>query len=164
MATPSSTSDDSASQERRSMRIVAAALCLYVLGFLLFVPRDLSIADETAYVGQAVAFAHGQALVATKDPLTGKMTRDVPVMGYPIGTSLMQVPFVWLGGWRAAPLASVLSLVVMVWMLARWLARAGRSPLYALIALGYFPSLVLGRTGMSDLPSALVATIGLYLF
>jgi hypothetical protein len=146
------------------MRIVAAALCLYVLGFLLFVPRDLSIADETAYVGQAVAFAHGQALVATKDPLTGKMTRDVPVMGYPIGTSLMQVPFVWLGGWRAAPLASVLSLVVMVWMLARWLARAGRSPLYALIALGYFPSLVLGRTGMSDLPSALVATIGLYLF
>jgi hypothetical protein len=149
---------------RRSLWIVAAAVGLYCLGFLVYFPRALIVADEIAYVGQAVEFARGRARVPVKDPLTGEMTHRVPMTGYPVGTSLLQVPFVWMGGWRAAPLASVLSLVVLVGILARWLQQAGKSPLYALLALGYLPMLVLGRSGMSDVPSGLAATIGLYLF
>ena len=46
--------------------------------------------------------------VRTVNPLTGVETRG-PVARYPVGTPLLQTPFVYVGGWRAAPWARVLN-------------------------------------------------------
>jgi hypothetical protein len=82
----------------------------------------------------------------------------------PAGTPLLLVPLVLAGGWRAAFLLPLLCVIGSTLVLARWLHEEGRSPLFALLLLGYLPVLVLGRVAMSDLPSALVGTLGLWMF
>ena len=82
----------------------------------------------------------------------------------PPGTSLLQAPFVAIGGWRTAPLASVLALVAMVLLLRVWLETAGRPQIFALVPLMYPPTVVFGRLGMSDVPSGAIVTLGLLCF
>ena len=148
---------------RTARGILATGLLLYAAGFLAFSPRVVSVRDEVAYIRQAAAFAAGEATVVEKEALSGQ-TRRVPASTYPPGTSALQAPFVSLGGWRWAALASLLCLAVTVLLLAGWLRREGRSPLFALLVLGYPPALALSRLAMSDLPSAAVVTLGLSLF
>lgn len=143
--------------------IVLACLLIYLGGFLAFYPRAVIVADEGLYIGQARAFAQGRLKVPVADVLTGQETLVSP-SEYPAGTSLLQAPFVFLGGWRSAALASLLSLIATILLLARWLREEGRSPLFALLVLAYPPVLVLGRVAMSDLPSAAIVTLGLWLF
>jgi hypothetical protein len=135
----------------------------YWLGLALFPPVALGINDEVFYVHQAEAFARGRTAETVRDPLSGQPRRVAP-RTYPVGTSLLQAPFVRLGGWRAAPLASAGALTVAVLVLARWIALGGGEPLAALLFLGFPPTLVLGRTAMSDVPGALVVTLGLWFF
>jgi 4-amino-4-deoxy-L-arabinose transferase-like glycosyltransferase len=153
----------SALPARAQSGILVAALVAYWIGFALFPPATLGINDEVFYVHQAEAFAHGRVADSVVDPLTGRTRRAVPST-YPVGTSLLQAPFVRLGGWRAAPVASALALTAAVIALARWIALAGGPPLAALLFLGFPPTLVLGRTAMSDVPGALIVTLGLWLF
>jgi 4-amino-4-deoxy-L-arabinose transferase-like glycosyltransferase len=143
--------------------IVVAALASYWLGFALFPPAALGINDEVFYVHQAQAFAQGRVAETLPDPLTGQPRRVVPST-YPVGTSLLQAPFVRLGGWRAAPVASALALTAAVLLLARWIALGGGAPLAALLFLGFPPTLVLGRTAMSDVPGALIVILAFWLF
>lgn len=143
--------------------IVAAALVAYWLGFVIFPPSALGINDEVFYVHQAQAFAQGRLADSVEDPISGKPRRILPST-YPVGTSLLQAPFVRVGGWRAAPLVSALSLTAAVLVLVRWIDLAGGPPLAALLFLGFPPTLVLGRTAMSDVPGALVVTLGLWQF
>ncbi|MGN6393661.1 MAG: hypothetical protein ACTHM9_15645, partial [Gemmatimonadales bacterium] len=143
--------------------IVAVALVCYRLGFAMFPPSALGINDEVFYVHQAQAFAEGQIADSIDDPISGKPRRILPST-YPVGTSLLQAPFVRVGGWRAAPLVSALSLTAAVLALVRWIDLAGGPPLAALLFFGFLPTLVLGRTAMSDVPGALVVTLGLWLF
>ena len=76
----------------------------------------------------------------------------------------MLAPFVALFGWRGAYLVPALALVAATLCTALWLREAGRSPLFALMVLGYLPSLVLGRVAQSDVPSTALAALGLWLF
>ena len=142
--------------------IVVVALASYWLGFALFPPAALGINDEVFYVHQAAAFARGAVADTVLDPLTGQPRRVLPST-YPVGTSLLQAPFVRLGGWRAAPVVSVLALTATVLLLTRWIGFAGGPPLAALLFLGFPPTLVLGRTAMSDVPGAFIVTLGLWL-
>jgi 4-amino-4-deoxy-L-arabinose transferase-like glycosyltransferase len=153
----------SAVSARSQLGIIVAALVAYWLGFALYPPAVLGINDEVFYVHQAEAFARGRVAEWLPDHLTGQLRRVVPST-YPVGTSLLQAPFVRLGGWRAAPVASALALTAAVLVLARWIALSGGPPLAALLFLGFPPTLVLGRTAMSDVPGALVVTLGLWLF
>ncbi|HTC87429.1 MAG TPA: hypothetical protein VK686_03970 [Bryobacteraceae bacterium] len=145
------------------MRIVWGALFLFVLGFLCFYPRGLTNSDEVAYVRQAVSLAAGSATVDAVDPFTGQHLRVHP-SDYPAGTSVLMTPFVWLFGWRGAFLLGLLALLGCTLFTARWIADSGGSPLFALAVLGYVPAMVMARTGMSDLPSALLVAAGLWLF
>ncbi len=142
---------------------VFLALLLYVVSFVVFLPRVLSVADEACYVRQAQALAEGRTTVESRDPLTGERVRVLPST-YPAGTSMLQVPFVWWAGWRGAAAASVLSLVITVLVLVRWLEGEEKSPLFALLVLGFVPALVMGRIAMSDVPSMAVATLAFFLF
>jgi hypothetical protein len=144
-------------------RIVYAALAVYAAAFALWWPNALLVSDEASYVGQAVLFAEGHATTVRWETDTETFSRGA-VSTYPAGTSLLQTPFVFLGGWRAAPLASLFALLGTVLLLVLWLERAGRAPIFALLILLFPPAAVLGRVGMSDVPSALVVTAGWVLF
>lgn len=138
-------------------------LAMYLAGFAMFPPDAIVISDEVLYVSQAVVLASGHRTTAVIDPLTGGERFELP-SNYPVGTSLLQAPFVYVGGWRAAVWLSVASLVLTTLLLGKWLADAGRSTWFALMFLAYGPTLVLGRVAMSDVPSAAIVTLGLWLF
>ncbi len=145
------------------MWIVWAVVLLNAAGFVCFYPQGLTNFDEVSYVRQAVSLAAGSATVDAVDPFTGQHQRVRP-SDYPSGTSLLMVPFVWLAGWRGAFVLGLLALSGCTLFTARWIADSGGSPLYALTVLGYVPAMVMARTGMSDLPSACLVAIGLWLF
>jgi len=142
---------------------IVLALAAYVLAFSLFYPSVLTVSDEAAYVEQASAFASGRTTVSMFDAAT---MRDVPVLpsSYPPGTSLFLAPFMACFGWRGAFLLGLLSVCFTVLLTAHWLVREGRDPRFALLFLTYPAVLVMSRCGMSDVPSAALVTLGLYLF
>ena len=145
------------------MRIVWAVLLLYAAGFLCFYPRALTNFDEVSYVRQAVSFAHGQRHGGRRRSVYRPASKSASqrLSGRHLG---VDVPFVWLAGWRGTFLLGLLRSRP-----ARCSRRAGSpirevSPLYALAVLGYLPAMVMARTGMSDLPSACLVAAGLWLF
>src|SRR5262249_19185131 len=110
-----------------------------------------------------VAFAHGQATVPVRDAKTWTIHRPVPSI-YPQGTSLLQTPFVAIGGWRAAPWVSVLGLAAMVFLTGLVLRQYGCSSIDASLIVLYLPTAVLGRSGMCDVPSGAIIALGWWLF
>ena len=135
--------------DRRPYLCLVAILATYVSGYALFPAGAFTSSDESAYVEQAVVFANGS--LASVSP-------------YPPGTSLLQSPFVAIAGWRAAPWLSLLALGATVLLMARWLRDAGYHPGFALLFLAYAPTLVMARVGTSEVPSAAMVTLGLWLF
>lgn len=144
-------------------RIVLACTAAYALSFALFYPNVATNVDEAEYIRQAQSIVDGRHAIEVEDPFTGEVEARPPTT-YPLGVALTASPFVWLCGWRGAFLVPLVGLLAVVLLTARWLADEGRSPLYALIVLGFVPTLVLGRVVMSDVPSAGVAALGLWLF
>jgi 4-amino-4-deoxy-L-arabinose transferase-like glycosyltransferase len=136
-------------------RHVVIVVIVYALGFVAFWPRGIVVIDECDYINAAKTFADGKTTQAATDALSGTTTRVLP-SSYPPGTSALAAPLVGLFGVRAAPLVSLFSFCVLGLLLARWLALEGRSPIFALLFLGYLPAVALGRVAMSDVPSALV--------
>ena len=134
---------------RRSRQYLIAILLIYAVGYLLFPPAVFVSSDESLYVEQAAVFANRSLAV---------------VSPYPPGTSLLQSPLVAIAGWRAAAWVSLLAAAVTVLLLARWLRDAGYHPAFALLFLAYAPTLVMARLGTSEVPSAAVVTLGLWLY
>lgn len=137
---------------------MTAVLLAYAVGFALYWPGPILISDEAAYVGAAFAFAHGRTTVERRDGRTGEVRRELP-SHYQPGTSALQAPLVAALGVRGAPLLSALCYLLTGLALVAWLQREGRSPLFALLFLGFLPALVLGRASTSDLPSVLVVLL-----
>ncbi|HJQ21043.1 MAG TPA: hypothetical protein VJ867_11900 [Gemmatimonadaceae bacterium] len=145
-----------------SMRWVYAALGVFVAGFALLPPRAFLVVDEERYASQAVAFAHG-GLAVDGAGVVFPATHLRTISDYPPGTALLQTPFVWAGGWRAAALLSVVALVVMTLATARMLRDEGRSPAFALCIPGFFGAAFFGRIAMSDVPSGAIVAVALWL-
>lgn len=142
---------------------VLAALGIYLLVFAVYYPVAPTNTDEASYIQQARMLLEARTSVLRIEPLSGE-TAVVSAARYPLGTALSLAPFVWLAGWRAAFIVPCLSLVLGVLLTARWLHEAGRSPIFALLVLGFPPALVLGRVAMSDAPSLALVALGLWLF
>jgi 4-amino-4-deoxy-L-arabinose transferase-like glycosyltransferase len=138
-------------------------LLFYVFCFFLFYPRAITNDDEAAYLDQARLFAAGRATLPKLNPLTEKLE---PYRSdfYPPGTALVMAPLIAIAGWRGAFLVPFLSVIVAVLVTARWLRDEGRSPIFALLLLGFPATLVMGRMCMSDVPSMAVISLGLWLF
>ena len=151
------------SEPRQAWRLLLALLAVYALFFALFYPAAITNDDEAAFIRQAEMLADGKLVVSVIDPLTDGQV-DWRPGGYAPGTSLLAAPFVWLAGWRGSFLVPCLSLLAAVLLTARWLHDEDRSPLFALLVLGFPPALVMGRVVMTDVPSAAVAALGLWLF
>jgi hypothetical protein len=137
-------------------------LAAYAFGFAQYPPRAFLVADESHYVAQAAVFAAGNRWGTVTDPLSGTAHSE-PLSTYPVGTSLLQAPFVWLSGPFGAAWLSVFSLIITMAVLVVWL-RAARLPEWpAVLFLAFAPTLVLGRLAMSDVPSAAAVTLGWWL-
>lgn len=144
-------------------RGVVLVLGLYVIGFFVFPPSALLITDEAAYVGQATLFSRGDTTHEVRHVLQGTSGREV-LSAYPVGTSLLQAPFVRLGGWRWAVAVSLLSMIGTVMVSLVWLRELGRPPIFALLPLLYIGTLVQGRIAMSDAVTALVSLLAFWQF
>lgn len=149
--------------DRRAWRVLLVACLLYVVGFLAFYPTAITNDDESMYVRQTLLVLEGTSVIPKVNPLTGAIAYYRPST-YPYGTALSMAPAVALFGWRGAYLVPCLALVGGVLLLGRWLEQEGRSPLFALLMLGYAPALVMGRVAMSDVPSLFFVTLGLWFF
>jgi hypothetical protein len=136
---------------------------VYALGLVLFPQRLALISDEAQYLRQAMVYAEGETRVGIRDPKSGMISKVLP-SPYPPGTALLEAPFVRLGGWRAAPWASTVSLGAMLWLTATHLRRSGYSTWYAALNLLYLPAAVLGRSAMSDVPSGAVIALSWWFF
>lgn len=145
-----------------SHRWVYAALLAFGVGFAAFRPRAFLVVDEERYVSQAVAFAKGKTSVPGAGILYPPTGQTV-ISNYPPGTSLLQVPFVWLGGWKAAALLSVASLIGATLLTMRLLRDAGLPATFALVVPGFLGASFFGRLGMSDLPATALVAGSLYL-
>ncbi len=144
-------------------RLIAAILLLYALGFALWYPSVVTNTDESNYLLQTRLLLEGRTAVEKVDPFTGEIFEFLE-RPYPNGLPLLMAPFVWAGGVGAAYWVPLLSVVAAVLMLGRWLQEQGHSPLFALLALGFAPTLVMGRVAMSDTPSLALVALGTWLF
>jgi 4-amino-4-deoxy-L-arabinose transferase-like glycosyltransferase len=149
---------------RLGAAILATALALYGIGFAAFPPRAITNDDEGRYLEQTNAWLElGSVKVQKEDPLTGARQEIMPG-DYPMGMVVLMAPFVsWLG-WRGVFLPSFVSLLVAVLVTARWLRDERRSPLFALLLLGFPALLVTGRMAISDATRTAAAALGLWLF
>jgi hypothetical protein len=137
-------------------------LLAYIAGFLLFPPRVLLINDEERYVTQALAFSQG-ALTVPGASLVVSGTDGRIASDFPPGTSLLQTPFVAIGGWRAAAALSVAGLVFLCFLTRALLREYGLAPEFALLVPAFFASLFFGRIAMSDVPAAAAVALSLWL-
>jgi 4-amino-4-deoxy-L-arabinose transferase-like glycosyltransferase len=142
-------------------RWIYAALTAYVLGFAIFPPRTLLVIDESSYVAQAVAFAHGALTLQNAAPLYPPDSLRA-ASNYPPGTALLQAPFVAVGSWRAAAVASVLALIIATLVTMRWLRDQDKNPAYAMLVPAFGGALFFGRIAMSDVPSAAWIALALW--
>jgi hypothetical protein len=105
--------------------------------------------DETGYLYQAQMMLRGTFTWTKVDAITGTTLSEPPTT-YPPGTALRMAPWIALFGWRGGFAVSALSLVLAILVTARWLRDENRSALFALVILGFAPSMVMGRLAMSD--------------
>jgi hypothetical protein len=152
----------SAGPDRR-LTIVVAGVLIYLVGLLCFFPDVITQHDEARYLEMAYGFANGAPCLDHVDPLSGEVS-CTPGSRFLPGTAALMAPPVALFGWRGAYLVPALAVAVATLCTALWLREAGRSPLFALMVLGYLPTLVLGRVAQSDVPSTALAALGLWLF
>lgn len=148
---------------RLAWALLGLVLLLYALSFAAFYPQVITATDEAIYIDQAQLLARGATSVSIVDPLTGEEQRMV-LSHYPVGTALLMVPFVWLAGWQGTFAAPLLFTICGVLLTAGWIQQEGQSPIFALLVFGFPASMVLGRVPMSEPPSLLVVSLGLWLF
>jgi len=155
--------DGGAGDVRLARRVVVALLLIYVAAFFLYYPNAVTNTDEAEYLRGAELALEGRATVDQIDPFTGEMKRDWP-SEYPLGTSLSMAPFIALAGVRGAYIVPLIGLLAGVMFTARWLQAAGRSPIFALLVVGFPATLVMARVAMSDTPSLGLVAAGLFVF
>lgn len=146
-----------------SRRLPLLIVLVYLLGVWWFPPQALQISDEVEYFEQALAFSQGQTQLTTIDAVTGQAARYRP-SDYPPGTSLLLAIFIFLFGHGGAFAVPILCLLGSYLLLDRLLRQLSAAPVFALLVFLYPPSAILARHLMSDLPSLLVVSAGVFCF
>ena len=137
---------------------------LYVATFFVLYPEDVTVTDEAAYVRQAMMLLRFNEPVQVTHPFTYETIELAPKIRFPLGTAVILAPFLLAGGLAAVFLLPLLSTLLATGLTARWIAEENRSPLFALLLLGFPPALVMSRVAMSDAPSVALIAAGLFSF
>lgn len=149
---------------RLAWLLVALCIALYTIGYAAFYPSGATTDDEDLYIEQTLLWLEtGSFRVEKLDPLSGQSASFV-AGDYPFGMTALMAPFTAAFGRNGAFLASFLCFVFAVLMTARWLHDERRSPLFALILIGFPAASVAGRLALSDTARTLAAALGLWLF
>ena len=161
------------------MRTAAILLVLVALaaGYSYGVGRRvvLTTGDDFAYASAAIDLAEGTSLVHHYES-RALATRYIPIDGrpgayaskYPLGLSLLLVPFYLVGGfaamWALGPVTGVLS-VVATYDVAWQLARRRDVALVAAALVATVPAVVMrAGTLMSDLPAMTLVTAAIAIY
>lgn len=151
-------------ETRAATLVVSTLIAVHAFAFFAFHPSGVTVADEGTYLRQAQLILSGSTSIERVDPFSGEVRDFHPVSRYPLGTAILLLPFVAIGGREAASLLGLLCTLAGVGVTARWLYEQGRSPLWCLLVLLYPPTIVLSRVAMSEAPSLLVVALGLWLY
>jgi hypothetical protein len=145
-------------------RILLALIAIHAFGFVSFYPDVVTVSDETSYVLQTRLLAEGTNEEIVSDPFTGGFIRTGRLTHYPLGTALLALPFFWVGGWKFVFWMPFIASLLALWATTNWLKAEGRAPLFAAILLAYPQTIVFSRLCMSELPSLLIVSLGLFFF
>jgi len=151
-------------------RLAFALFSLALLSLWVFLPQTtLSVRDEANYLGVAQFFLSEEGLDVTQSAvendglvpwITRKHGRAIPQ--HPLGLSFLVLPFLALGGWKAAFVFSTLTFLVGGWFFLRLLEREGVPVHYGVLYFVFPPFLLYTRTFMADVPSMVLALIAVY--
>ncbi len=134
------------------------ALLAAIAIFGCFYPNHFLIADETAYFDQAMAWSAGARTIQHCPPCPGTCTTTLPG-GYPAGTALLAIPFLWLVGPSGVFWCGLLAWVAGTWGVFRALAEDKKDTLWAAYPWFFLPGIILTRALMSDLPGFALAAL-----
>lgn len=137
-------------------------LVLFGFLFLFCFPTNFLIIDELFYFRQGFTYASGNTLLSEINPITGKISEQLPGK-YPLGLPLLIAGIIKLFGNQAVFLIGGLSLSGGIYFTYKALVALKLPGSFALIPLVYFPAVLLSRTLMSDVPSFLFIALFMYL-
>lgn len=138
------------------------SIALVVLVGLLFTPAHLMVTDELSYYFQGLLLMQGPDAATITDYLTGQ---DISLIEgyYPGGTPLLMgllhsihpAVMYWQG---------LICLLITLWLMTQILKRLNLSALALAPLLCYVPLIYISRTCMSEMPSLVLVSTGLYLY
>lgn len=134
----------------------------FSLLFCIFYPPIFAYRDESLYLGMAYVLKQGTLFIEKSHiPLaTGILVRGHEVPFYPIGHSLLLLPFIFLN-WKSIFLLGLFAHLFNTYLFSKlakiWNADAS---LAALLFLYFPPFIFYSRTIMSDLPSLSLFLLG----
>lgn len=140
-------------------RWLAVAMAVYIVAWLGWRPTAPMIVDETTYINQAVELTNGRLMATHYSNELDHLT-----LPYPPGTSALIAGLHLVGGVEASFVLGLLGLLALVMLTAMLLRDAGYGPAPCAAILTFPPALVLGRTAMSDLPTAALVAASCLLF
>lgn len=139
----------------RNNVFLLAAFAAYVLLFLFFYPPVFSIRDESYYLAMAEVLKQGKLFIDQTDVLYWLSVPHDGHLGprYPLGNSLLLLPFTLLG-WKSVFLSGLLLHLLSAWIFLKWLRTRGVFNPAAPVLYLFFPVFIFySRTIMSDMPS-----------
>ena len=135
---------------------------LFLIMFVICYPTNILIFDEWQYFQQGLAYSNGSPLLQEANPLLVSSEAKAPGH-YPLGTPFFLAVLILLFGKKAVFLQGVISLLGAFYFNIKTLKNLNLDTRFSLLLFLFFPTTLLSRTLMSDLPSLLMISWFLYL-
>ena len=134
----------------------------FLLLYIICYPTNILIFDEWKYFQQGLAYSLGDPLLQEADPLLLSIEARTPGH-YPLGTPFFLATLISLLGKKAVFLQGLISLLGAFYFNIKTLKNLNMDSRFSLLLFFFFPTTLLSRTLMSDLPSLFMVSWFLYL-
>ena len=147
---------------KKSWSLLFLIIFVYIIGYIIYYPIQITNHDELNYIliAKKILFSYNKIY----EPITGTHFQGFPIEPYPLGTSILIAPFYYFFGLKGPYLFSLITQISLVIITAIWIRNSGGNPLFSSLVFAYAPIQVLGRLPMSDIPTALLVSLGCLLF
>lgn len=132
--------------------------CLFIFIFFLWYPTNVIIADEISYLNQGRVIVH--QIEKSNYNLQQEWLYDKTYGGqYPHGTAILIALLLYLGGQGGVFILGTSTLLASLFFIGKTLVKCNLPSSFALLLFIFFPTIILSRTLMSDLPSLLIISL-----
>ncbi|MBI4722050.1 MAG: hypothetical protein HY769_03485 [Candidatus Stahlbacteria bacterium] len=148
------------------MRLLLSSLGIYLALYFIYYPQTYTIFDEACYLDLSYALRQGTVYLEQADLPTLHYPIKVNnhfVSIYPIGNSILLLPFTYLGKWGLF-LYGLLFHILGYAIFIKVLKQANIDIKYAILYLFYPPQVLFSRTIMSDIPAAVFVLLAFYCY